>query len=585
MVTIKELYFEPNNFIPSKKEIMPVKFNKGINFIIGEKSKDDPFTGEKMNSVGKSLLIDAIDFCFLKEVNDSRINRIPNVIMNHDVYICLELEIEKEEKINNIVIKRNKDDSKPIIIIENGKEKNFDDVKNARRYLEFLFYTQNKIEDKPSLRNILSILIRDENTVYRNIIKPHAGQRNFSDLVKPHLYFFGFDIIIFGLLKDNFNKVDKINKTLATIRSDFKDDGININEIKSYINDLQHEVDKLNIAVQSLKPGESKKQIRDELGLLSERLEKLFSEKAAKDYLVNKIKKLPKVEKINTKQIQILYNQFKLGLGDMVKKSFDQVLEFKERIDMFQNKLMTEKLKMLQVEISELDKQINQIDNKISDIYKKTNAKKEIHGLEEAIRLKKEKNDKLDRYSSKYRILEEKVNDKKLLEKSKSELIDKIDISLVDLSKEIKNFEEDLKMIHEYIAGNQQCQFDIKTHNKRKEYIEIDYRIKLDRGSGVDRVKTYIYDILLMLNEFTSKRHPGFLIHDNIFASVGRDDLIKSLNYLNSQKIKGKNFQYITTINKDEFDLAVEKFNFDYKDNLTCFTRQKPFLRCEYREI
>jgi uncharacterized protein YydD (DUF2326 family) len=79
-------------------------------------------------------------------------------------------------------------------------------------------------------------------------------------------------------------------------------------------------------------------------------------------------------------------------------------------------------------------------------------------------------------------------------------------------------------------------------------------------------------------------RHPSFLIHDNIFASAGRDDMARALNYLAKQD--QSQFQYLLTINKDEFDSSIKKFDFDYRKKVQAeFTRAKPFLGQHYVEI
>ena len=138
---------------------------------------------------------------------------------------------------------------------------------------------------------------------------------------------------------------------------------------------------------------------------------------------------------------------------------------------------------------------------------------------------------------------------------------------------------------HEFIAENKRCQFKIKISESLANFVEFDYRIKLDGSSGINRIKTFIYDCLLMVNKTTSERHLGFLIHDNIFASTGRDDMVKSLNYLDDLS-KNNKFQYILTINKDEFESQIKDFSFDYKQYIRAeFTREKPFLGFEYSEI
>ena len=63
MLSLKKLYFEPNNF--SDRLIEPVVFHNGINIILGEQSdsSDNVEEQRKMNGVGKSMLIESINFC------------------------------------------------------------------------------------------------------------------------------------------------------------------------------------------------------------------------------------------------------------------------------------------------------------------------------------------------------------------------------------------------------------------------------------------------------------------------------------------------------------------------------------------
>ena len=45
------------------------------------------------------------------------------------------------------------------------------------------------------------------------------------------------------------------------------------------------------------------------------------------------------------------------------------------------------------------------------------------------------------------------------------------------------------------------CQFEINIDDSSKEFVDFNYRIKLDGGSGTNRIRTFIYDILLMTNK------------------------------------------------------------------------------------
>ena len=586
MITLKKLSFSPNIF--QGKELEPVTFEKGLNFIIGDKSEliKDKKEHNKMNGVGKSLLIESINFCLFKKLEESRVSKIPDINLDPNIYICLDLEIELSNIIKKVQIRRNRVEHNPISIFVDNEEKSFDKIDDAKKYVEYLFFG-DKSTEHPSLRSLLSILIREEDSLYKDILKPYynSSLTSFEDLLKPHFYLFQIDLILLDKIRKISANLKTTTKGLASLRLDFKNTGIAEKEVASYINDLKDNVEKLNLAIDQLHPSVAMIQIKNEMINLQIELEKLVTIKAGKEYLMRKIKSLPQLEKISTKQIQIVYNHFKLGLGDLVEKSFEQVLSFKKNVDDFQNSLMNEKLKELLNEIQELDNQISVIDEQISKLYEKTEAREKIDGLKQTVKLEREKNAQLEKLSSTYEMLENKIMEQKNIKKKKEALVEKLEIILFEIENTISGFEKDIMKMHEFIAENKRCQFKIKISESLANFVEFDYRIKLDGSSGINRIKTFIYDCLLMVNKTTSERHLGFLIHDNIFASTGRDDMVKSLNYLDDLS-KNNKFQYILTINKDEFESQIKDFSFDYKQYIRAeFTREKPFLGFEYSEI
>ena len=69
MIYLKRLYSEPEVF-------NPIQFESGLNLILGEKNE----TSEKTNGVGKSLSIEFINFCLLKQFSHSRLSKVPETI-------------------------------------------------------------------------------------------------------------------------------------------------------------------------------------------------------------------------------------------------------------------------------------------------------------------------------------------------------------------------------------------------------------------------------------------------------------------------------------------------------------------------
>lgn len=584
MFTLRKLYFEPNKLLD--EVIEPIIFEKGINLIVGERSVEQSTENKKTNGVGKSILVEAVNFCLFKDIKHSRINRIPEMVLGENVFICLDVEIETKEKIKKLSIKRSRDEKKPIRIIEDGVEKEFKTPEEAGSYIESLTIS-GRIENRPSWRNLLTLLIREESTSYESILYPSGKSHlfNFSDLLRPHLYLFGFNLSLLDRLKELYKKIKDTDIVVASLNSDFKKTGYDASDVRSYINELESMVQKLELATDGMQPAEAMKQQKELLNSLEQKLDSIVSERTAKSFMAKKIKSLPQVEEIDTKEIKMVFDRFQSGLGSLVKRSFDEVLEFQGEVFAFQNKLMTDKLVGLEEEISILDEQIDDIDSKIADIYKKIGAKEQISSLKKSFREYEEKNSELERLKNSYLTLEKEKKKKEQLKKQKTELLENLSQEVAEKFEVIEKFESDLKEVVSIIAGTTNCQFQMAVDDGSKEYLKFEYRMKNDGSSGVNRMRVFIYDVLLMLNNFTSKRHLGFLVHDNIFASVDRDGLVRSLNYLHSQKKLGRDFQYILTINKDEFDSVITEFEFKTDETVRAgFTRSHPFLGQTYKE-
>ena len=111
-------------------------------------------------------------------------------------------------------------------------------------------------------------------------------------------------------------------------------------------------------------------------------------------------------------------------------------------------------------------------------------------------------------------------------------------------------------------------------------------RIDDDGSHSVDRLKVFIYDMSLLLNNNTREVHPGLLIHDNIF-DVDQDTLIKSLAYLNEKADFSRGQKYLLTLNADRLALNNKgKQLLTELDTYTRarFTKQQRFLKKKYQE-
>jgi len=576
MIHLQRLYSEPEYF-------EPIVFENGINLIIGDKSEGS----NKTNGVGKSMCIEFINFCLLKDYTNSRISKIPEKDFPKEVKIVLDLNINGRQ----LSIIRTRENHENVLIINNTEEKYFDSVNDASKYLQnILFETEDNKIAFPSFRQLLAPLMRDERSEFKDIISTFDTQKRIPPDFMPHLYLLGFDISAYKNYKKVHKDIENQTKHLKKLKEEIERDGLDIKGVKAKLNALQDEVKKLNSAIDNLRSDEAYNSIHQDLVNLEAELDNLRTRQRAIRYEIKKIETLPKPENISSTELSILYNQFKSGLGDLIEKSLAEMQVFKDKIDNFRNTLVNSRLENLNNELNHLALQIGIKDGIYSEKIKSIDNGKILKDLKTGISVYNKKSEELNKIRYQYTSYEEADKYKKNVLKPQLEEIQlEINKQITDNELIVKSFEQTILDIHEEVMGNKEASFDIKTKNSSsvKDYIEFEMRIDDDGSHSIERTKVFIYDVALLFNENTSKRHPKFLIHDNIF-DVDQDTLVQCLNFLSKKEEQYPNdFQYILTINRDKIENEEREklIHINILEHRRAnFTKENRFLKSKYQE-
>jgi uncharacterized protein YydD (DUF2326 family) len=542
MIKINRLYSEPQIFAP-------ITFEYGINIIMGEEAES---TNKKIG-VGKSICIEFINFCLLKRISDSRLNLIPKKYTEiTESQIKLDLDFDDKK----MTISRSIKNQEQITIFVNGEEKNFDRLDDASDYLGNLYFERFPTSLKRlSFRNLLQPIIRDERSEFKDLIQCHDTKKRIPPDFGPHLFYLNLGLEKYSEIKSLNDYLKKKKDYFTEIKKIVtQNDELKIQDAKAHLNELESEVLKINKSIEGLKNNESFELLQEDLVKLESRLSELRTRQQAIKYEIKQIDSLPKPENINENEISIIFNQFKQGLGDLVEKSLDDLKEFKNKIDGFRSSIVNDRLIALKKELNQLNEVVRKLDNDYSQKISLIDNGEVLRDLKTSIKIFNDKNSELSNLRSLIERYDTAERDKKILEAEKTVLISDFDEELYQKAKIIKSFRETILEIHEKIMGNREAHFEIKT-TKNKNVVEFVMRTDDDGSHSTERMKVFIYDISLMLNEYTKQYHPGFLIHDNIFEDD--DSIEKSLNFLSGYNEKSPNeFQYIVTLNSDLIELA-----------------------------
>lgn len=553
----------------------PISFHDGINLIMGEKVEEDNVKrGKKTNGVGKSLCIDFINFGLLKR--SGRVAKIPEEKLPKDTKIILDLEINSK---NIRIIRTIEKSENPIIIDDNG-ENEYENLDDANSYLTNLLF-KNKENSHLSFREFIAPLTREEESEFKDITLCYDLSKRIPPIVKPHAYIFGLDVSIIDEIQGLFKEIEKTTHHKSRLKRALTENGSKkISDIKSILNSMKDDLVKIENTLESFKTNNAYESQGEELSKIQLEIDELRPLQSALRYQLKRINTLPALENIPKKEIEIVYNQFKSGLGDMVTKSIDNVMEFKKKIDDFQKRLFNEKIDSINEELEKVTNRLQELDSTRSEKLKIIDQKGVLKDIKNGFAIYQQKKDSYSKIQTKYDDYQTSENELHQLKSNKDQLFIELEKQISNQKNIIESFNETIIQIHEFIMDSNEASFEIQTINygKSKQVLLFIMRIDDDGSHSVDRTKVFIYDISLFLNKYTKENHPKFLIHDNIF-DVDQDTLIKSLDYL--AKEETQEFQYILTLNRDKIENEIDKniLGLNIKDHVVAnFTKKDRFL-------
>lgn len=571
MLKLNKLYSEPEVF-------EPIPFEEGINLILGETTKDN----DKTNGVGKSLAIEFINFALLKRHNDCRVSLIPREDLSDETVVCLDFVLNGYEITSRRSIK---DHDSPILII-NGVTKNYSNLSDAIDHLSSLMFRNFELERTPTFRQMLGPLIREEGSEFKSIISCFDTNKRIPPDYTAHLFLLGIEPQPYTEAKKLYSEMDNISKARKKMEENIVTlTGKNISESKADLNELENQVLRIQSDIDKLENIEGFELIRDEIIELENKLERERSKQALLKSELSKIKLFKGDNYIDGDEVAELYNQFKDGLGDLIKRQIDEVSGFKKKIDEFQRNLFEERKVSIKQELKEFDLIISNLNKLYSEKVALLDQKGFLVSLKQTIAIHEKKIEEFSALSSFIQKHSDYDNEYKGKKRDRESEIYLLESFVNNSGRIINSFQNTILEMHDYVFGNRRSSFEIEV-SKRKEILKFELRTDSDGSHSINREKVFLYDFALLTNEHTSKNHPGLLIHDNIF-DVDQDTLIKSINYIGENISMLSQKQYILTINSDKFsetDLSSLNISLHQYSRAT-YTKESRFLKKQYQEL
>lgn len=559
----------------NNKKFKNIKFNPGFNVIYADvKSKED---SKNSHNLGKTFLIDVIDFLLLKGANKNhKLFKPENKKLFNDYIFYLEillnnkkyLTIRRSTKNNTkISFKLNENTTEDFIPPQNWdiEDLTFDKAKKKlSEYLNFDFFY-----DKPyDYRKAINYILRKQGD-YQDIYRLAKFKSGKDIGWKP----FMFDLLGFNgkLLEEKYKIDDKIKEIEKFITEEEKDFNIQKEQKDELVGQIQikeiekeklgKEIDKFNFYYQD----------KENINKLVDKIEREISELNTQAYNIefeiNKTKQSIKNKfAFDLTKIQKVFKETEIYFPDQLVKEYEDLLEFNNKITTERNKYLKETLSVKINELSKVNGRLKDLNNqKIdllsyiqdTDVFRKFKQyqKKVIEAESEIISLKA-KIDAID-------VIGNKEKQIKTYENKLDEIIEKIknEVSSThknEIYKKIRTaFAEYYKTILDEIAV-----LSLRLNNKNniefnepKVQSKQNDKLTTQQGDGYTYGKLFCvcFDLAL-LSTYNNQSFFRFVYHDDVFANQENRRKLKLLE-LTKRLCKEYDLQYIFTIIKDDMPL------------------------------
>lgn len=573
-VRLVKLYSENDSF-------RTIDFKPGINLITGQKSTDSDgnVKSKKMNGVGKTLSIELINFCLFKN-NNSKVFRINDLYLAKNEFIYLHILVDDKD----VIIGRTKSN---LVRIKSGSNSEFTDydATAGKKYIENLF----RFNTLPiSMREYFNFFIKEAGYTYEEFARLYTS--SYTDLLKVHFYFFELPIRVLQVISASYKSYDAAKKRITKVNKELKAQGLEIGKLQARKNALEDRVTNLEDDFEYSQILDSLQERSSEVNLLESELETLFMEKKSIEYELKElaifIEDFRDDLYIDDKDLSLVFNQFKSGLGDLVSNDLGQVRKFRDQLTKYKSELVGIKQSDAKKRLEEIEAKIAVRRAKVDKFYSDISATQKNH-IVKSFRVYREEVNEFKNFEM---MLNEHDSASSEVNKSNTDFA----LAMAELSKLVAEkksikteFQKTFLDIHKYVTSSVEASFDFKIDSKfspsnTMNFFQFYVESETTGSTGSNQMTAAIYDAALHKSPATAPKTYGMYIHDNlIFGLIEKDSSIQYLNYLHDN-FNGDDIQYIATVNMDEFNYAElqDDFTYEVKEDVVIeLTRQNPLFR------
>lgn len=520
--------------IADKDSFHPIMFKKGINIIVGKKTNSsNKVDGKTFNGIGKSLIVHLIHFCLCSNKIIPFQEKLPEwtftLFFSHD---------RKEHSIS-----RNTS-SQGDIFFDGEKKK----LKDARICLLSMVIRDDL---HLSFQPLLSCVARR----YRSCYNKYNQSSNYPDEYSALLYngfLLGLNTDLIINKKNLRIEQDNLKKTESLFKKDpiFREYYYGNSDAQLDKDELEFEIERLKKELAGFKVSKNYHEIEREANELSFSKKKLENDiSIIKNNIKNINSALNMQVDLSVDKVVQMYESAAIEIPDLLKKTLTEVEEFHNSLIYSRNTRLKNELKRNEDELSKKTKKVESIGKQMDQILIYLNT----HGaLEEYSAL----NQQLTDYQLKFSHIQEYQNMLKAFQNKLHDIKEQFisedkrtDAYLEETENSLKALRQKYYEMAKLFYPRKRSGLSIENNTGENQLrFKLDARIEDDSSDGVNEVKIFCFDMLLLMQKVSNFE---FIIHDSRLLANMDPRQRTTLYRVAYDKCKEYDLQYITTINED----------------------------------
>lgn len=533
-----------------------IVFKDGLNIILGNYSK----SGKDINGIGKTTIINFIDYCFLANGPKSLLfSEKYSFLKNEKISLKFsigenEYSIERDfQNKNQAILTRNSGhkesytdtDLRLILGAEMGKGSNYEGIYDPLWFRTLMsFFIQNDH----------SFLSRDS----KNVLSFTSNKRQ-AELMTYCLLLLGIDnTLIWNFDQDKID-LKKLQSDQTRINKQITEQtGRSVDDFKAECDSVNRKVEKLEEGLDNYTFDENQTDLEEKINALNTEISALSKEHMKSSKKLQDIQESLKISiDIDVEKISDLYFDLNQEFSNFIKKGLEEVIAFRQQISTNRSKFLKERERDYSEKLKNIREKIVILEVDRSDIYKMLDEKSAFDSIKSAYTNLLDEKSRLagkQSYIEQLDYIENSIATKKsCVGNIVADIVKNKESSSIRIE-EAKNIfldivENSVDTDHSDVSPY----YDIKYKSNQISPMQIKLEVPRGGSLGKGRFKILAFDLTMFITSGLSNSNlPCFLIHDGVFHGIAHKTRINFLNYINKKLNEIGNLQYIITVNEDE---------------------------------